>query len=91
MGGGGGGVVNSVFVEPLKSTTSTKQNIVCGCVYKPPSMSLAAFNELLSNILAKSNKHENKYVYLFGDFNVNTMPNIKDNVNIQDLKKYFFI
>ena len=54
-------------------------------------MSLAAFNELLSNILAKSNKHENKYVYLFGDFTVNTMPNIRDNVNIQDLKKYFFI
>ena len=53
-------------------------------------MSLAAFNELLSDMFDKI-QHENKYVYIFGDFNVNTLPNIKGNVNIQDLKKYFFI
>ena len=28
-----GGVVNSVFVELLKSTTRTKQNILCRCVW----------------------------------------------------------
>ena len=83
-----GGVVYSDFVELLKSTTSTKQNILCGCVYRPPSMSLAAFNEILSEMFSKI-QHENKYVYIFGDFNVNTMPNIKGNVNIQDFKKFF--
>ena len=53
-------------------------------------MSLAAFNELLSDMFGKI-QHENKYVYIFGDFNVNTMPNIKGNVNIQDFKTFFFI
>ena len=68
-----GGVVNSIFVELLKSTTSTKQNILCGCVYRPPSMSLAAFNELLSDMFDKI-QHENTiYVYIFGNFNVNTL------------------
>ena len=51
-------------------------------------MSLAAFNELLSDMFGKI-RHENKYVYIFGDFNVNTMPNIKGNVNIQDFKTFF--
>ena len=51
-------------------------------------MSLAAFNELLSNMFGKIH-HENKYVYIFVDLNVNTMPNIKDNVNIQDFNNIF--
>ena len=51
-------------------------------------MSLAAFNELLSDMFDKI-QHENKYVYIFGDFNVNTLPNIKGNVNIQDLNNIF--
>ena len=34
-------------------------------------------------------QHEIKYVYIFDDFNVNTMRNIKGNVNIQDLKTIF--
>ena len=52
-------------------------------------MSLAAFiEELLSNMFDKI-QNENKYVYIFGDFNVNTMPNIKGNVNIQDFKNIF--
>ena len=55
-----GGDVNSIFVELLKYTTSTKQNILCGCVYRPPSMSLTAFNELLSDMFDKI-QHENKY------------------------------
>ena len=62
----GGRVVNSLFVELLKSIISTKQNILWGCVYRPVSMSLAAFNELLSDMFGKIH-HENKYVYIFGD------------------------
>ena len=31
-----GGVVNSVFVELLKTTTNSKHNIICGCIYRPP-------------------------------------------------------
>ena len=51
-------------------------------------MSLAAFNELLLNMFGKI-QHENKYAYIFKDFNVNIMPDLKSNVNIQDLKNIF--
>ena len=51
-------------------------------------MSLTAFNELLSDMFVKI-QHDNKYVYIFGNFNVNTMPNIKGNVNIQGFKDIF--
>ena len=58
-----GGVVNSAFVELLKTTTNSKHNIICGCIYRPPSMSLSVFNELLSDMLGKI-LSENKYVYV---------------------------
>ena len=48
-----GGVVNSVFVELLKTSTSSKHNIICGCVYRPPSMSLVDFNKLLIAMFGK--------------------------------------
>ena len=48
-----GGVVNSVFVELLKTTTNGKHNIICGCIYRPPNMSLSVFNELLSDMFCK--------------------------------------
>ena len=35
-----GGEVNYVIVELFKHTTNTKYNVICGCVYRPPSMSL---------------------------------------------------
>ena len=83
-----GGVVNSVFVELLKNTTNSKHNIICGCIYRPPSMSLSVFNELLSDMFGKI-LSENKYVYIFGDFNVNTMSSVIGNANTQEFKDIF--
>ena len=83
-----GGVVNSVFVELLKTTTNGKHNIICGCIYRPPSMSLSVFNELLSDMFGKI-LSENKYVYVFGDFNVNTMSSVIGNANTQEFKNIF--
>ena len=83
-----GGVVNSVFVELLKSSTNSRHNIVCGCVYRPPSMSLSVFNKLLSDMFGKI-LSKNKYVYIFGDFNVNTMSNTLGNANTQEFKNIF--
>ena len=57
---------------------SSKHSIICGCVYRPPSMSLVDFNTLLITMFGKI-PHANKYVYIVGDFNVNTMPNILGN------------
>ena len=83
-----GGVVNSVFVELLKTTTNSRHNIICGCVYRPPSMSLSVFNKLLSDMFGKI-QSENKFVYIFGDFNVNTMSNAIGNANAQEFKNIF--
>ena len=76
-----GGVVSSVFVELLKSNTNSRHNIVCGCVNRPPSMSLSVFNKLLSDMFGKILFNKNKYVYIFGDFNVNAMSNTIGNAN----------
>ena len=77
-----GGDVNSVFVELFKHTTNTKYNVICECIYKPPSMSLKEFNKLLSITFHKI-KQERKYVYISGDFNVNTMSHLFINSRVQ--------
>ena len=61
-----GGDVNSVFLELFKHTTNTKYNVTCGCIYRPPSMSLKECNKLLSITFYKI-KQERKYVYISGD------------------------
>ena len=67
-----GGDCNSVFIEILKNYIDTKCNLICGCVYRPPFMSLQHFNELLARVLGMLQR-ERKYVYICGDFNVNTL------------------
>ena len=57
-------------------------------VYRPPSMSLSVFNELLSDMFGKI-LFENKYVYIFGDFNVNTMSDAIGNFNTREFKGIF--
>ena len=83
-----GGEVNSVFIEIFKASSNTKRNIVCGCVYRPPSMSLVKFNELLSHLFGKL-QPENKYIYIMGDFNVNTLPHIRGSLSVQEFKNIF--
>ena len=83
-----GGEVNSVFIEIFKASSNTKRNIVCGCVYRPPSMSLVKFNELLSHLFGKL-QPENKYIYIMGDFNVNTLPHIRGSLSVQESKNIF--
>ena len=45
-----GGEVNSVFVEIIKNSLNAKKNVICGCIYRPPSMSLVTFNKLLCDM-----------------------------------------
>ena len=68
-----GGDCNSVFIEILKASINTKRNLICGCVYRPLYMSLKFFNEHLACVLGAL-QGERKYVYITGDFNVNTLP-----------------
>ena len=80
-----GGDVNSVFVEILKSSTNAKFYVICGCVYRPPFMSLKTFNELLSRTLNKL-KNQNNNIYINGDFNVNTVSSAKGSLATQNFK-----
>ena len=82
------GDVNSVFIEILKTSINTKRNVVCGCVYRPPFMSLHIFNVQLNNLLGKL-QHEKKYVYITGDFNVNLLSHIKGSLDTQHFKNIF--
>ena len=60
-------LLESVFVEIL---SPEKSNIIVGCIYRHPSMSLSEFNDsYLAPLLSKISL-ENKTVLLLGDFNV---------------------
>ena len=51
-------------------------------------MSLNVFNEFLSQMFGKI-QPEHKYVYLVGDFNVNTLSHIKGTLATQEFKNIF--
>ena len=51
-------------------------------------MSLKSFNVQLNGMLGKL-QHENKHVYITGDFNVNILPNIKSSLDSQDFLNIF--
>ena len=82
------GDVNSVFIEIPKTSFNTKCNVICGCVYRPPFMSVKSFNVQLNGMLGKL-QHENKHVYITGDFNVNILPHIKSSLDRQDFMNIF--
>ena len=77
-----------MFVEIFKSSTKTKYNIICGCVYRPPFMSLNTFNELLTQLFDKL-QHERKHIYITGDFNVNVLPKVRGSLAAQEFKNLF--
>ena len=59
-------LIESIFVEIL---FPRKSNLIVGCIYRHPCMSINEFNNIISPILQKISK-ENKTVILLGDFNI---------------------
>ena len=83
------GDVHSVFIEIPKTSFNTKCNVICGCVYRRPAfVYLKSFNVQLNGMLGKI-QHENKLVYITGDFNANMLPHIKSNLARQDFMNIF--
>ena len=66
----------SVFIEGDKSIFKTIRNIIIGEIYNPPSSKLKCFNTNLEKLLNKIKK-EKKYAFLMGDYNVNTLNELK--------------
>ena len=58
--------LESIFIEIL---FPKKSNIIIGCIYRHPCMSIVEFNDLFTPVLHKITS-ENKTIILLGDFNI---------------------
>ena len=80
---------NSCFIELDKHTINNRRNIVLGCIYKPPNVSIAKFNEKFNDICF-SLSNTNKDVYLLGDFNINLSDSCSNIHHTQEFKNILF-
>ena len=63
--------LESIFIEII---LPKKSNLVIGCVYRHPSMSIDNFNKnFLTPLLEKLSKEPNKTIFLLGDFNIDLL------------------
>ena len=78
-----GDETNCVFVKLGKKSLNIDRNIIVGLLYRPPISSIQAFTHALQPLLVKITP-EIKYIYLMGDYNINTLKNIPTNVNTSE-------
>lgn len=64
--------IEAIFVEINKDQIGFNRNVICGVIYRPPNTSIHQFSDHISEILSKI-KHENKIVYLSGDYNIDLL------------------
>ena len=76
------GKIESVFIEVI---VPKKSNLIVGCIYRHPNMSVSDFND--SHLISLLNKisSENKKIYLMGDYNIDLIK-VDSDANIS---KYF--
>ena len=79
---------NLVAIEIDKHSVGSNKVIVVVLIYRPPSTSIATFNQQLSTLIDDVQK-ENKYVLFMGDFNVNVSKQIKGGKDIQEFTNLF--
>ena len=72
------GELESVFVE---INTTNNMNIICGTIYRHPSMNLGEFNQNFLNPFMEKLTNEKKRLFLLGDFNADLL-NCDTNVDI---------
>ena len=48
------------------------KNVIAGVIYRPPGQDVQEFNDFM-NILLSKVMHNDKPVYLMGDFNINLL------------------
>ena len=84
----------SFFIEVVKSAFQYRYNVIIAAIYKPPNVNVSIFNKNLDLILSVIEK-EKKYVYLLGDFNINTLDEthtkstlVQDFINIMSSYSY---
>ena len=67
--------LETIFVEII---FPKKSNIIVGCIYKHPCMSVTEFNDIISPVLQQIST-ENKTIILLGDFNIDLIKCSTDN------------
>ena len=76
---------NSIFVEIAKNTAGMRQNLIIGCIYRPPWVNLSEYNSCMTNTLALL-QSEHKYIFLLGDYNVDISPTTEIHLATEEFK-----
>ena len=74
--------LESIFIEII---IPKKENIIVGCIYRHPCMSINEFNDYYLLPLLQKLSYENKSIFLTGDFNINLLKCDSDD----DTSEYF--
>ena len=78
----------SIFIEVDNAIFNTNRNTILGEILKPPSSNLKTFNIKMERLLVKIKKE--KYAFLMGDYNVNTILETHNNPeSVQDFINLF--
>ena len=64
--------IEAICVEINKNQIGYSKNVICGVIYRPPNTDIKEFSDSISELLSKI-KHENKIVYLSGDYNIDLL------------------
>jgi len=62
--------IECIFVE---ITRQNKSNLIVGCIYRPHTVGLHEFNNVLTNIFRNNYFIGNKGIFVLGDFNINLL------------------
>ena len=81
--------VDVLAIEIPKGELHTKNNIIIISLYRPPSIQVKLFTEKFTEILQFLSK-ENKYIFIVGDFNVDTSSaTTNPNINVNNFQNMF--
>ena len=81
--------VDVIAIKISKEELNTNLNIILITLYRPPNIHIKLFTDKLTN-LPHDLSNENKYIFIIGDFNVNTSSAIiNPNVHVNNFQNIF--
>ena len=84
-------LVDVIAIEISKEELNTNLNITLITLYRPPNIQIKLFTDKLTDLLHYLSK-ENKYIFIIGDFNVDTSSAIiNPNVHVNKFRNIFYL
>ena len=81
--------VDVLAIEIPKHELNTKNNIIILSLYRPPSIQAKLFTDKFTELLQFLNR-ENKFIFILGDFNVDTSSAmINPNITVNNFQNMF--